>query len=477
MLPQAKLIGFSLILNLILVSGEPELPAEVKLPDEQLASYWIRQAQEQLQQRLARLRDSSPDKRRAKNVVMLLADGLSITTLTAARILKGQRGGGTGEESLLAVERFPYAGLSKTYCIDAQIPDSACTSTAYLGGVKTRVGCLGQSASGEPVDSLMQLAQRAGKVTGVVTTTRLTDASPAGGYAHVSRRGEELEIARQLMEEEPGRNFKVLLGGGLGKFADERRDGKDLLLQWRQTNPQGCYCRSLTELKNCSGNGSLLGIFGDSHMPYHLAATKEQPRLSDLTAAALEKLEQQSRVNGRGYVVFIEGGRIDHGHHETRVGYALDETLEFDEAVETALRMTDPQETLLVVTSDHSHTLTMAGAANRGTSILGMDEQLQRDLDGVPYSTLNYAVGKWQSSDNAGRRMSPKKKLSPTSFTPSFIKGRKGVHAGEDVVVFAMGPQAHLFGGIMEQNLLPHLMSYAACLGKGLTLCNQDQQP
>ncbi|XP_017029037.1 alkaline phosphatase, tissue-nonspecific isozyme [Drosophila kikkawai] len=471
MLP--KLIALLPVVIFVLVTGEPEVTEEPHT--EHLVSFWMGQAQEQLQKRLARTKDSVVDRRRAKNVVVLLADGLSITTLTAARILKGQRGGGSGEEALLAVERFPYAGLSKTYCVDAQIPDSACTSTAYLGGVKTRVGCLGQSASGEPVDSLMQWAQLAGKATGVVTTTRLTDASPAGAYAHVRRRGEELEIARQLVEEEPGRNFKVLLGGGLGKFAEERRDGKDLLNQWRQSNPQGCFCRSLAELKNCSGDGSLLGIFSDSHMPYHLAATKEQPRLSDMTAAALEKLEQQSRADGQGYVVFIEGGRIDHGHHETRVGYALDESLEFDEAVETAVRMTDSGETLLVVTSDHSHTLTMAGGAVRGTPILGMDEQ-QRDVDGVPYSTLNYAVGKWQSADNAGRRTSPRNKLSPTSFTPSYIKGRKGVHAGEDVAVFAMGPQAHLFGGVMEQNLLPHLMGYAACLGTGVTLCNQDQQ-
>lgn len=383
--------------------------------EEQLASFWLRQAQAQLQERLARTRDSAMDQRRAKNVVLLLGDGLSITTLTAARILKGQRGGGSGEEALLAVERFPYSGLCKTYCVNAQIPDSACTSTAYLGGVKTRSGCVGQSASGEPVDSVMQWAQLAGMVTGVVTTTRLTDASPAGGYAHVRRRGEELEIARQLMEEEPGRNFQVILGGGLGKFADERRDGKDLLHQWRESNPGGCFAHNLAALKNCSGSaGSLLGIFSDNHMPYHLAASKEQPRLSDLTAAALEKLEQRSRQEpGQGYFVFIEGGRIDHGHHETRVGYALDETLEFDAAVETAVRLTDPSETLLVVTSDHSHTLSMAGNAGRGTSILGMDEQ-QLDLDGVPYSTLNYAVGKWQSLDPGGRRMSPRKTLSPS---------------------------------------------------------------
>ncbi|XP_017050815.1 alkaline phosphatase, tissue-nonspecific isozyme [Drosophila ficusphila] len=479
LLPARQMPILLLLLPLILIPVSlVESRATVEQPaGEQLSSFWLRQAQDSLRERLARFKDSITDVRRAKNVVLLMGDGLSLTTLTAARILKGQRSGGRGEEARLAVERFPFAGLTKTYCVDEQTPDSACTATAYLGGVKTQGGTVGQSASGERVDSVIQWAQRAGKATGVVTTTRLTDASPAGAYAHVRRRGEELEIARQLVEEEPGRSLEVILGGGFGKFAGERRDGKDLLAQWRQSNPKGCLSRSLKELRNCSGaTGKLLGLFSDNHMSYHLAASKDQPRLSEMAVAAIEKLERKSQESGdgSGYFVFIEGGRIDHGHHETRVGYALDEMLELDAAVEAVLKMIDPRETLVVFTADHSHTLSMAGYAKRGTSILGMDDH-QKDLNGVPYSTLNYAIGKWQSLDKEGRRESPSKTLSPTSYTPSYISGRKGVHSGEDVAVFAMGPQSHLFGGIMEQNLLPHLMGYAACLGRGVTLCNRNQ--
>ncbi|XP_017113262.1 alkaline phosphatase, tissue-nonspecific isozyme [Drosophila elegans] len=480
MLPQDKRVPIRLILlilPILLLSPTLCIPVRTEsVEEEQWSSFWLRQAQDQLRERLARTRDSITDGRRARNVVMFLGDGLSIATMTAARILKGQRSGGRGEEAQLAVERFPFAGLSKTYCLDEQTPDSACTATAYLGGVKTRSGTVGQSGGGEQVDSVLQWAQRGGKATGVVTTTRLTDASPAGAYAHVRRRGEELEIARQLVEEEPGRAMHVILGGGLGKFANERSDGKDLLAQWRQSHPNGCFSRSLAELRNCSnGTGDLLGLFSDNHMSYHLAASREQPRLSEMAAVAIERLEQKSReaANG-GYFLFIEGGRIDHGHHETRAGYALDEMLELDAAVEAVAKMTDARDTLLVVTADHAHTLSMAGYARRGTPILGMDEQ-QRDVNGVPYSTLNYAIGKWQSLDKEGRRESPARTLSPTSYTPSYIHGRKGVHSGEDVAVFAMGPQAHLFGGVMEQNLLPHLMGYAACLGSGITICNHDQ--
>ncbi|XP_033249501.1 alkaline phosphatase, tissue-nonspecific isozyme [Drosophila miranda] len=433
--------------------------------EELTASYWLKQARDQVAARLDRTQDTVTDGRRAKNIIMMLGDGLSITTLTAARILKGQRLGRSGEETKLAVEEFPYSGLCKTYCTNEQAPDSACTATAYLGGVKTSSGTVGQSAAGEKVDSLSMWAHRSGKATGLVTTTRVTDASPAAAYAHVARRSDELEIARQLVDEEPGRHFKVILGGGFGKFGLDRRDGRDLVQSWQSAHPESCLARSLSELRGCvSSNGSMLGLFSDSHMAYHQAAHKEQPRLSEMTAVAIERLSEHPD----GYFVFIEGGRIDHGHHETRVGYALDEMLEFDAAIEMALRLTDPKETLIVVTADHSHTLTMSGYAKRGTPILGMDD-LQRDVNGIQYSTLNYAIGKWQSQGKNGQRESPGKTLSQTSFTPSYINGRKGVHSGEDVAVFAIGPQSHLFGGIMEQNLLPHLMGYAAGLDSGDT--------
>ncbi|XP_030378103.1 alkaline phosphatase, tissue-nonspecific isozyme [Scaptodrosophila lebanonensis] len=446
--------------------------AEFDTPDERTASYWMKQAQQQLAERLARTRHLT-DNRVAKNIVFLLGDGLSITTVTAARILKGQRMGHSGEESRLAVENFTYAGLSKTYCTDSQTADSACTATAYMSGVKTNMGAIGQSASGEHVEPITLWAQRAGKATGIVTTTRLTHASPAGAYAHVPRRSQELDIARQLLEQEPGRQFHVILGGGLGKFASERSDGRNLIQQWHDAHPGGCFVRSLSELQACRvGNGSVLGVFNDNHMAYHLAAPKDQPRLCDMTKAAIEHL---SAASPNGYYVFIEGGRIDHGHHETRAGYALDETLEFDAAVETAARLTDEQDTLIVATSDHSHTLSLAGYAKRGTSILGQDDS-NRDTNGVPYSILNYAVGKWQSLNKAGKRENPGPHLRETSFTPSYIRGKTGVHAGEDVAVFAQGPQAHLFSGIMEQNLLPHLMSYAACLGDGTTVCQKQRR-
>lgn len=146
---------------------------------EQTSEYWNEKAQFKLRDRLLR----NPNKNIAKNVILFLGDGMSIPTVTAARIRLGQMNGRHGEESQLSFDKFPYVGLSRTYCVDKQVADSACSATAYLGGVKANfftIGvngkvklndCKGEKDSKNHVYSLADYAQKAGKGTGIVTTT------------------------------------------------------------------------------------------------------------------------------------------------------------------------------------------------------------------------------------------------------------------------------------------------------------------
>uniref|UniRef100_A0A1B0G0U5 alkaline phosphatase n=1 Tax=Glossina morsitans morsitans TaxID=37546 RepID=A0A1B0G0U5_GLOMM len=478
---------------------------------ERSTEFWLEEAQRYVKERVT----GSFNSQKAKNIILLLGDGMSIATITAARILKGQRQGCSGEESILTFDKFPFTGLVKTYCTNGQTPDSACTATAYLCGVKTNVMMLGVNANVQnnncsdsmnkehQIDSIVQWAQKAGKSTGLVTTTTITHASPSAGYAHVANRlwecdndintmgaiigpGEECkDIAQQLITSEPGKNLNVILGGGMGKFLPkhkvdafgvkgERRDGLDLIDHWQSNNPQGIFVRNLEELEKVDFNQTkqLLGLFHSSHLEYYSKAKVErpkQPRLKDMTKAAIKTLEK----NSEGYFLFIEGGRIDHGHHETKAAYALDETLEFDEAIQTALDLTDHRETLIVVTSDHSHTMTISGYPSRGNPILGLNER-DLDSDGVPYSVLNYAIGPQQYMDSNGKRLDLTNFISDNMIFPSYIKALMGTHAGEDVAIFARGPQADLFSGTLQQNVIPHLMAYAACIGNGLHLCKQE---
>lgn len=323
------------------------------------------------------------------------------------------------------------------------MPDSACTATAYLCGVKTNIVALGITAavnfnncsgSEDPnnqVSSIAAWAQAAGKASGIVTTTTLTHASPSGAYAHSTNRffesdtdivkygeGENdpatcTDIATQLITKEPGKNFDVMLGGGMGKFlpssivdkfgkAGERSDGVNLLAKWQSLHPNGAlaYNRKQLNKVNATAIGKLIGLFNSGVMDYHKLADEEtKPTLEEMTRKAIEVVSR----NDKGYFLFIEGGLVDYGNHFNRPQLGLDEVLEMAKAVQAAVDITNPEETLIVVTSDHAHPLSISGYPGRGTDILGLNQH-DVDVNGVKYATLNYAVGTNQYLDENGQR-------------------------------------------------------------------------
>ncbi|KAE8747638.1 hypothetical protein FOCC_FOCC005617, partial [Frankliniella occidentalis] len=273
--------------------------------------------------------------------------------------------------------------------------------------------------------SLLSWAQQDGKATGVVTTTRLTHATPAALYAHAASRYWEddgkvppssrrvcKDIARQLVEEEPGYNLNVALGGGrrhfMAKTAKDpeapheegrRLDGRDLVDEWlKDKSRRGLraqYAWNKSQLQAASaapGLTHLLGLFSYSHMDFEAdrdAGPDGDPSLADMTRAALAVLMR----NPRGFFLFIEGGRIDHAHHYNNAYRALDETLALESALLAAMELVDITETLIVLTADHSHVLTLGGLATpRGNPILGVDSKVS-DVDGMAYSTLLYGNG------------------------------------------------------------------------------------
>lgn len=478
-------------------------------PEEKNAQFWYDIANEEIAKRV---KLPQADKRKAKNLIMFLGDGMSLTTVAAARILKGQLKGNTGEEDSLSFEQFPHTGLSRTYCSNAQVPDSACTATAYLCGVKTNIVALGITAqvnfnncsgSEDPanqVSSIAAWAQAAGKSSGIVTTTTLTHASPSGAYAHTTNRFFECDtdivtygegqndpatctdIATQLITQEPGKNFDVMLGGGMGKFLPksirdkfgkqgERSDGVNLLSKWQSLHPDGALAYNRNQLlkANATNIKKLIGLFNSGVMDFHkMADPEEKPTLEEMTKKAIEMVS----TNDKGYFLFIEGGLVDYGNHFNVPQLGLDEVHELSKAVQTAVDMTNPDETLIVVTSDHAHPLSISGYPGRGTDILGLNQH-DTDVNGIKYATLNYAVGTEQYLDKNGQRVDLTDKIKNPEFQyPSYIKGNIGVHSGDDVGIFATGPQSHLFSGMMQQNTIPHLMAYAACIGDGPTMCD-----
>ncbi|KAI5632408.1 alkaline phosphatase domain-containing protein [Phthorimaea operculella] len=473
--------------------------------DEKNKHHWNLQAQWTLRSKI----NAPLNTRVAKNIILFLGDGMSIPTLAATRVYLGQKYQHYGEELKLSFESFPYTGLAKTYCVDQNVADSACSGTAYLTGVKANSGTVGLSAAvkrgdckgqrdGEhSVTGLMDWAQRAGKSTGIVTTTRVTHATPAAAYAHSADRKWEADshlpqtglqcpdIATQLVRGDVGRKVDVILGGGRQNFFSRhkkdaegnygaRSDNQDLIREWllhkESSGSKPKYIFNRTQLLNLDSNyyESVLGLFSPDHMPYHLEAEDDDPSLAEMTTKAIEILSREDN----GFFLFVEGGRIDTAHHETKARKALDETAEFAKAVEATMQMVDPENTLIVVTSDHSHTMSYSGYSKRGSDILGFSNKVMA-VDHLPYTTLSYANGPGYKMNEGNFRYNlTNDDLNSVNYTyPSLVPIARETHGGEDVAVFARGPWAHIFSGNYEQNYLPHAIAYAACIGPGLTTC------
>lgn len=457
-----------------------------------------------------------PVNRRARNVILFVGDGMGVSTVTAARILEGQLKGGLGEENVLSFERLPYVALSKTYSANQQTPDSAPTMSAMMTGVKTNDGIFGFSEEVRRKETkwadiqkyrlvtLLELAEEQGLSTGVVSTARLTHATPGACYAHTPEREWESDadlpfgtdvpdIARQLIEFPYGDGIEVAMGGGRRAFLPEsvtdgegqkgrRRDRRDLTREWLQQYKNAAYVWNSAQFDQVDPavTDHLLGLFESSDMEYEADRASDsagEPSLTAMTEKAITILSK----NPKGYFLHVEAGRIDHGHHAGNAYRALTDAVELSNAVKKAMEMVDPGETLIIVTADHSHVFTMAGYPKRGNPILGkvvMPGESVADLaaDGKPYTTLSYANGRgfhvlerggdtsYHQPIHEGRANLGDVDTTDEGFhQEALVPLRMESHGGEDVAIYAGGPMAHLFHGVQEQHYIFHVM--AAALG------------
>lgn len=428
-------------------------------------------------------------KPRAKNVILFVGDGMGIATITAARILAGQQQGLDGESYELTLDSATHTALSRTYSHDYQVADSAATITAITSGVKTRSGvinvtsdvALGDCAAQESsaTRTLFEIAEGRGLATGVVTTARLTHATPAGVYAHTAHRDWEndtkvpegcKDIARQLVEWPFGDGLEIAFGGGRQHFLPDsavggvRRDGRDLTAEWTQKSPSHRYVSTAAQLADAdvASDVKLLGLFSHSHLAYEVDRTEAEPSIAEMTEAAITRLSK----NPAGFVLLVEAGRVDHAHHDGKAHKALHEAIALDQAVAKARGMTDPRDTLIVVTADHSHTLTISGYAARNAPILGLAGAEEGDalaMDGKAYTTLSYANGPGAARDPDGQRPDPAAAdtRDPNYRQQALVPLRDETHGGEDVAIFAWGPGSESFAGTMEQNVIFHHLSRA----------------
>lgn len=454
--------------------------------------------------------------KKAKNVILFIGDGMGVSTLTAARILEGQLRGESGEENRLSFEEFPFSALSKTYQVNQQTADSAPTMSAIITGVKTEEGVVSvdqnvrlgdyRSVAGNEAKTLVEYAEEAGLSTGVVSTARLTHATPAACYSHVphrdwesdvdifNRRKEAWEakfpdIASQLIDFKYGDGLEVAMGGGRANFipkeskdpeypvqSGKRLDGRDLTKEWVTKYKDSAFVWNKAQFDAIDPRKTkhLFGLFEPSHMKYDHDRSKDaagEPSLSEMTAKSIDILSN----NRKGYFLMVEGGRIDHSHHDGSALRALTDTIALSNSVRTAISKVNLDETLIIVTADHSHTFFIQGYPARGNNILGLvheinengefDEQAKTGSDGKPLTTVGYANG-------PGARGAERPNLTHDQVTDPNYKQEAGIpmisetHGGEDVAIFATGVNAHLIRGSMEQNWIFYVMADALRLAR-----------
>uniref|UniRef100_T1J1A3 Alkaline phosphatase n=1 Tax=Strigamia maritima TaxID=126957 RepID=T1J1A3_STRMM len=461
------------------------------------SSYWYKLGDKVLQDNLKLKQNNNV----AKNVIFFLGDGMGVSTVTAARIYDGQLKNQSGEENFLIFEKFPNAALVKTYNVDKQVPDSAGTATAFFGGVKGNYHTLGLNGRGvynectaaldvnNQITTIAKWAQEAGKSTGFVTTMRVTHATPGGLYAISANRDWEsdgvmpedkrdcLDIAAQL----------VILGGGRKHFVPSSANGTrlgdtNLINEWieskKEKNAEAQYVTNLRELKDVDTDKTeyLLGLFNNDHLSYEMdKSDSNEPTIIDMTEKAIKILSK----NKKGFYLMVEGGKIDWAHHANNARRALLETVYLNKAVERALQLTDTENTLIVVTADHSHVFTINGYPERGHNILGVQITEKEPFPNLGYTTLMYTNGPGYRYTNdsdplAAINVTGQKTEDPDYKQLAGFPMKYETHGGEDVAVYATGPMSHLFRGVIEQNYIPIAIGYASCVRGGDSIkCSQ----
>ncbi|MBD1540297.1 alkaline phosphatase [Pseudarthrobacter oxydans] len=327
---------------------------------------------------------------RAKNVIYLLGDGLGRTHITAAR----ERF--YGAEGKLAMETLPAQGYVSTYAVEKKsgqpgepdfkpnlVTDSASAATAWASGVKTYNAALGVDAKGAVVPTAMELAKQAGYRTGNVSTSEITDATPAGQMSHVLARGcqgpvysasacQDTAVTGEALPtsdvrvtpvaDQIARNgtADVIFGGGLGRFdaADEtalKEQGYSVLGSAASQIPA-----TRTDLNAASGD-KVFGLFNKGNLTVEKAKQDnpsapqaQEPSLPEMTKKAIELLESKKGSNGNGFYLQVEGALIDKRSHANDAAQTLEEVKAFDDAVAAALDFAKKDgNTLVIVTADH----------------------------------------------------------------------------------------------------------------------------
>ncbi|KAJ4332538.1 vacuolar alkaline phosphatase [Didymella glomerata] len=311
--------------------------------------------------------DSAPSNSHGKrNLIFMVSDGMGPTSLSLTRSFMQFQNGAPFSEQLVIDQHM--IGQSRTRSSSSLITDSAAGATAFSCAQKSYNGAISVTPDHEPCGTVLEAAKKAGYMTGLVVTTRITDATPACFAAHVNMRQEEDRIAEQMVGDYPlGRVVDLMFGGGRCHFVPNstidhscRADDRDVVDLARKNGFN--YISDRAGFDGLKGGSKLdfpmLGLFADGDIPYEIDRRNENdkyPSLHEMAEAAMKALSDATRDSEKGFFLMIEGSRIDHAGHHNDPAAQVHEVLAYDKAFSSVLDFikNEKTETVMVSTSDH----------------------------------------------------------------------------------------------------------------------------
>lgn len=420
-----------------------------------------------------------------KYVFMFIGDGLGASQRQIAEYYQQEE---KGSDFKLNMNKLPVSGLNTTHSINNLVTDSAAAGTALATGKKTNNGMIAMSPNGEEFKSVLEYAQDKGKATGIVTTTRITHATPSAFIAKNESRRNENEIAKDFVTS----NIDYIAGGGYRHFVSpqtegSKREDKSLVTELRANNYKTFIGESSIEKLNKYKVNSSDKVFislSSSHLPYEIDrmnTQSDQPSLADLTEKGIEVLKARGKD---GFFMMIEGGRIDHASHANDVSGTIHDTLAFDESLEVAMDFynKNKDETLILVVGDHetgglgigtgsSKPVDLSGISNVKVSV---DDGLANAYNGNRKEYFSYIAKNLDLKDLTDNEIDRITKAmdtedsnkenedlyggySPTSIAVShIINDRSGIgfttfdHTASQIPMSAIGKGSEAFGGFKD---------------------------
>ena len=379
-----------------------------------------------------------------RRIILFIGDGVGTSYWTAARFAADN----------LNVAQFKTMGLIDTRSSSSPITDSAAGATAYATGVRTYNYAVGVGPDSQPVETVLEAAKKKGWGTGIVATSSITDATPAAFVAHVRARDLQFDIAKQMSVLAPD----VILGGGTRWFSPTvRPDREDLLAGLRLTHPVVTDTAGFNGVRDTTVS-RLVGLFGIQDMP---PAASRSPTLPAMTQKAINILSRDPD----GFFLMVEGSQPDwRGHNNLPIGYVAAEMLDFDAAIGVALayqrRVPD---VLILVVADHETGGLAIGTARDSSLMTTAANSLNEAVRNLVRAMGSMSKQAADSADSAAVRMqitaARLQNAARTSRTERIVANyTTGGHTGQMVPLFASGPGAEAFGGMIDNYRVGQLL-------------------